>query len=155
MRRLTLLLIGTSLIATAAAEAQSRDGDRPRSPREATDYRARALGDGPFFRYRYAPDDDDAEMIAYRRGAPMVRCGSCPGGRCDDREWRAIERCRERAAELERREAEWRREARKREAEFEREMARRERQFRQKELTRWREHQRDMAERWRELDRWL
>lgn len=95
----------------------------------------------------------DVELDAYRRWSPRLECGQCPGGRCDDREWRALERCEREALEIDRRERTWRREAREREARFERDMAKRERDFRRKELERWRKHQRDMAKRWRELDR--
>lgn len=154
MRSAQLLLVGTALVAPPVALGQSQDRGPVRPRGEAVlEYRSRP-DDGPYLRFRYADEDRHAEVLAYRRGIPRVRCGTCVGGRCGDREWRVIERCEAKAAELERRDAEWRREARKREAEFEREMARREREFREKELRRWREHQRKMAELMRDLDRY-
>jgi hypothetical protein len=151
----SMLLLGASVLLPAGLGAQSRDHDVPRSRerREAV-VEYRRYDDGPVLRFRYADEGYDAELLAFRRGTPRPACGSCRGVRCSDREWREVERCRDRVAELERKEAEWRRDARRREQEFERDMARREREFREKELRRWRDHQRKMAEHWRELERY-
>jgi hypothetical protein len=143
-----LLLLGLAVLLSTGLSAQSRTPERPRPRQDDT----RRYDDGPVVRYRYSDDGRDDELDAYRRWSPRIACGQCPGGRCDDREWRALERCGRDALEIERREREWRREARGREARFEQEMAKREQEFRRKELERWRKHQRDMAKRWRELD---
>jgi len=137
MRSLTLLL-GLSLVAPLAVQAQRPEPDRPRGERREVilpdDQRTQDIG--PEYRYRYGRDDDDDGIREYRNWAPRYRC--------DDYRDRGCER---RLAELRREEARWRREAREREAEFQRDMAERERRFRAKELERWRKHEREMRER--------
>ena len=144
--RASLLLLGLLLLPPAGISAQVPEPRRARPDRGAIDDRQSPRAeDGPSFRYRYGVDQDDRDLLAFRRWTPRIRC--------DSRDWRAAEQCERKVREIERREAEWRRDARRREEKFERDMARREREFRQKELERWRKHQRDLAERYREL-RW-
>lgn len=149
-----LMLVVSALVAVAGlAEAQGRYSE-PRRPRPPGENESRApieasFDFGPWFRFRYAPDDD---RVSFRSALSRISCGACRFGRCSDREWDAYQRCQDRSRDLEKKEAEWRRDAEKRRDEFERDMAKREREFRKKEYERYRNHEREMAERWRELE---